>query len=187
MRVADRVLAWLTILLGVVWTTYTLALGSDAGLTVPVLLVHWWGGIALIGLCAVWLVVHVLATRATPASRHVRRRLVVPALLLLCFGLVWTGAAFRLRFLLSRPALERFVRDARPSIVRGEFRPGVRVGLFRIQEAEAMPGDVVRLITTNCMFDDCGVVYSPAGSPPVVGEDTYKPLGAHWWHWWRSW
>jgi hypothetical protein len=37
------------------------------------------------------------------------------------------------------------------------------------------------------LVDDCGVVYSPTGEPPVVGEDSYEHISGPWWHWYRSW
>jgi hypothetical protein len=105
----------------------------------------------------------------------------------LCFAFVWSGASFWVRFQCSRPALNRYVQSASPMIASGTFTPGVRVGLFWLREAEVLPDGVVRMITTDCMFDQCGVVYSPRGAPPVVGEDTYNALGGPWYHWWRSW
>jgi hypothetical protein len=73
------------------------------------------------------------------------------------------------------------------AIASGQVVPGTRAGLFRVQEVEALPGGIVRLITTDCMFDHCGVVYCPKGTPPRIGEDSYSPLGWNWWHWLRSW
>ena len=69
------------------------------------------------------------------------------------------------------------------------IHPRNRVGLFWLREAEVLPQGVVRIITTDCMFDDCGLVYSPAGVPPRIGEDMYEALalGGPWYHWWRGW
>jgi hypothetical protein len=186
-RFLERAFAVLTLGCGVVWAVYVLALGSDAGLTVPVLLVLVWGGVGLLLLWGLYLGVHVLATRRSPQRRHVRWLLAGPALLLLCFAIVWTGAAFWVRFFISRPALDAYVRRASPESLGGSFKPGLRVGLFWLREAELLPGGTVRMITTQCMFDDCGVVYSPSGKPPRLGEDHYSSLGGAWWHWWRSW
>jgi len=187
LRVAEKLVAGITTTAGVAWASYVLGLGSDAGLTVTVAIVHWWGGLALLGLSAVWLALHWLATREAPERRHLARIVLVPTVLALCFWVVETGLAFRCRFLLSRAALSRFVQEARPLILSGGFSPHVRVGLFTIREAEALPHGVVRLITTECLFNDCGLVYSPEGRPPVVAEDVYFPLGGPWWHWGRSW
>jgi hypothetical protein len=186
-KTADDVLAYVGIPLEVAWMLYVLARGSDAGLPVLLLLVLVWGGLVVVVLWVVRVVVHLRATRTTPEARRLRRLSAELALMFLCFGAVWTGTAFRARFVVSKPALARFVTHQAQAIGRGHFTPGIRVGLFRIREAEALPGGVVRLITTDCMFDDCGLAYSPAGEPPVVGEDTYSPLGKQWWQWWRSW
>ena len=187
MQIADRALAVLTVVGGAGWVLYVLAWGSDAGLTVPVLLVLTWGGVALLGLWSLRFTVYIVATKGAPEPRRLRRLVVGPALVLLCFGLVWSGLAFQVRFLVSRPALDRVAREARPMVPRGELTPGARVGLFWVKEAEVLPSGIVRIITTPCMFDDCGLVYSPGGEPPRIGEDTYRRLGGAWWHWWRSW
>jgi hypothetical protein len=187
MRALDRALAGLGVCCGIVWAAYILCCGSDAGITVPVLLIAWWGGAALLGLWLLRLLIHVVANRATRERWHVGRALVELALLGCCFALVWSGGAFRVRFLLSRPSLTHFARETKPFTIKKRSESGVSVGLFRIREAEVLPGGIVRLITTQCMFDDCGVVYSPGGRPPVLGEDTYTALGDNWWQWWRSW
>ena len=184
--VADRVFGAVAVAGGIAWAGYVLYFGSDAGLTLPAVLVVFWGTGALLVEWAIWLYVHWRATRGGP-RRWIRLALLFPATVAVLAVLTWFGGTFWVRFMLSRPALDRFVRDSRPAILSGQFRPGVRVGLFRIQEAEVLPGGVVRLITTGCMFDDCGVVYSPSGDPPRVGEDYYSSLGQRWWHWWRSW
>lgn len=187
MRVLERPLAVLTLAAGSVWAVYVLLFGSDAGLRIPVFLVLVWGGAGVLGLWILRFGVHLFTHKRTPGSRRVARLLLEPAALALCFALVWTGAAFWLRFHLSKPALEAYVRNERPALLAGTFKPGVRVGLFWLREAEVVPQGVVRLITTDCMFNDCGLVYSPAAQPPVIGEDTYRPLGGPWYHWWRSW
>ncbi|HXB56280.1 MAG TPA: hypothetical protein VN461_16000 [Vicinamibacteria bacterium] len=187
MRVLERVLAILTVSAGSGWAIYVLAFGSDAGLTVPVLLALVWGGVAVLVVWSLRAGLHLLNTRGLPGQRHLRRVIAQPAALALCFALVWSEAAFRIRFWLSRPALQSYVQRARPSIRHGEFRPGVRVGLFWLREAEALPGGVVRLITTQCMFDDCGVVYSPVAEPPRIGRDIYSALGGPWYHWRQGW
>lgn len=182
MRTADRVLGRVAVAGNV------LCFGSDAGLTVPALLVLVWGGVATVALWALWLVLHWWATRRTRTDRlKLRYAFVHPLAVLLIGGLTFSGVTFRVRFLLSRPALAHFVRTARPDILQSRFVPGTRIGLFHVREAEVLQGGIVRLITTECMFDNCGLVYSPNVVPPRVGEDNYSSLGGDWWHWWRSW
>jgi len=186
MRLAERALTFLALGSSGVWVIYVLAFGSDAGLTVQVLLVLIWGGVGLLLLWSLCLGAHLLRTRRDPQQRHVRRYLAGPLLLLLCVAVVWTGAAFSVRFFISRSALDTYVRSASRASLR-RFNPGVRVGLFWLREVEVLPGGTVRMITTHCMFDDCGVVYSPSGTPARIGEDYYHSLGGSWWHWSRSW
>ena len=39
------------------------------------------------------------------------------------------------------------------------------------------PHRVVRIISTDCILDDCSLVYTGGRKPPVFGEDTCTPLG----------
>ena len=101
---------------------------------------------------------------------------------------VWTGAAFRVRFMASLPWLGPYA--AAVSASNASAAPVAaprRVGFFAVREVELLPQGVVRLITTDCMFDHCGLVFSPNGRPPVVGEDNYVRLPSGWWQWLRSW
>jgi hypothetical protein len=187
LRVLERVLAALTLTAGFAWVAYVLLFGSDAGLTVDVVIALVWGGGAVLVLCALRVALHLVLTRRAPERRRIRRLVAEPIVLLLCFAFIWSGAAFWVRFRLSRPSLNSYVQSPSLGIAAGPFRPEGRVGLFWLREVEVLPHGVVRIITTDCMFDHCGLVYSPAGAPPVVGEDLYKALGGPWYHWWRSW
>jgi hypothetical protein len=179
---------WLFLSVSVPWLAYMLGWGTDAGLPVPVLLLLVWGGLALLLFWLVRLVRHVRATRRSPAERHLKRVLWEPLVVLTCAALVWSGAGFRVRFIASEASLNQMVRAAHLSASAARGLVGTRVGLFTIREAEVLPGGTVRVITTSCMFDDCGVVFTPDGSPPPrIGEDSYSALGGGWWRWWRSW
>ena len=96
---------------------------------------------------------------------------------------IFSGTLLDLRFLVSKPFLDRYVSRV---IAGAPVRKGERVGLFIARETEVLPGGVVRIITTECALDDCGLVFS-RGRPPNLGEDSYDPLGENWWSWWRSW
>ncbi len=157
-----------------VWGATSLWLGSDAGLSVLALLLVLYGGFAmLLG----WVI-----ASSTLRYRHERlsRIWLEPTVVLLILGLILTGAPFRVRFLVSRPALEQYVASA---VANREPR---RVALFKVLETERVSSGVVRLITTECMFDDCGVVFSQS-EPPRIGEDTYRRIHPRWWQWERSW
>jgi hypothetical protein len=129
---------------------------------------------------------HLVVTRRAPERRNIRRLAAAPLLLLAGLAFVPSGAAFWVRFMMSRSSLNGYVHTAAPTISTGSFVPGVRVGLFRLRDAEVLPQGVVRMITTECgVVDTCGLVYSPTGAPPRVGEDVYDSLGGPWYHWYR--
>ncbi|HKR99652.1 MAG TPA: hypothetical protein VJU79_09070, partial [Candidatus Dormibacteraeota bacterium] len=109
-----------------------------------------------------------------------------PAAVLLVFSLVATTAAFLVRFGLSRPALERYVHTTlRRGVVQEQKR--VQVGLFRVRETQIVSADCVRLITSSCMLNDCGVAFRPKFEPPTIERDAYQPIGGGWWTWERNW
>ena len=166
------------------WIAYVLGRGSDAGLSVFVLIMLVWGGAALLLFWLIRLAVHFIARGKEPRSSYFIRWLIEPLVLGASFIAVWSGVAFQTRFFFSKPALQQFA--SAPHVVNPS-PSGPWVGLFHIREAEVLPQGVVRIITTDCMFDDCGLVYAPEGAPPVVGEDSYTPLGGGWWQWLRSW
>jgi len=99
------------------------------------------------------------------------------------FFAVSFGIGFRARLAMSKPALRnlalRTVEGTQSDVVQW-------VGLFRVREIDEV-GGAVRFITAACGFDDCGVAYKQGGAPPRVGEDSYRDIGAGWWHWHRSW
>jgi hypothetical protein len=185
--VIERVVAGLTLTAAFVWGGYLLLFGSDAGLPFfPVMITLAWGGAAVLVLWVLRVILHLAVTRRAPERRRVRKLAVEPLVLLICFALVSSGAAFWVRFMLSQSLLNNYVQTASPKIASGSFTPGVRVGLFWLRQAEVLPQGVVRMITTECgVVDTCGLVYSPTGTPPVVGEDVYDSLGGAWYHWYR--
>jgi hypothetical protein len=64
---------------------------------------------------------------------------------------------------------------------------GRLVGLFVVHEKQLVDNEL-RFATSQCHFlDRCGVIYSPDGSPRRIGEDSFRHLFGHWWHWRDSW
>jgi hypothetical protein len=186
LRVLERVVAGVTLTAGVVWVVGLLLFGSDAGLPFPALIDLVGGGAAVLVLWAARVALHLAITRYAPERRRARRFVALPLGLLISVAFVSSGAAFRVRFMLSRSLLKDYVQTVSPGITGSSPTPGVRVGLFRLRNAEVLPQGVVRMITTECgVVDSCGLVYSPAGTPPVLGEDVYDSLGGPWYHWYR--
>ena len=148
-----------------------------------------YGGFGVFGLWLIRLLVYALWTRKHEAPVRWRSWLVEPVFVALVAGAVLTGAAFRLRFAVSWPFLAKYAHAVQEGRMKtdGEHHPTV-VGLFIVPETEALPGGIVRMITTKCGFDDCGgCVSSRGGKPTAIGEDSYTALGGGWWQWWRSW
>jgi len=173
---------------GVLLVTYLMLFGSDAGLSLHVVAAAAFGGPAILVLWALRVALHLVATRRAPERRRVRRLVAEPCVLLICFAFVFSGAAFWLRFALSWPSLNRYAQTIPTTVEAGSFTRGGQVGLFWLKEVEVLPQGVVRMITAEChILDDCGLVYSPTGAPPVIGEDTYESMVGAWYHWWRSW
>jgi hypothetical protein len=110
----------------------------------------------------------------------------LPTALALCALSAWSGAGLRLRLALSAEALRSYPVTAAPDTHDSFRNPPARVGLFWVSEAQAV-GLCRRFITTRVFMDDAGLAFCPVGEPPRVGEDSYRPLGAGWWVWFRSW
>ena len=187
-----RLVRWLPGVAVSAWALAVLWLGTDAGYSIPAFLVAELGGLLLLGWWLTRLVLWVAHSRKRRPQEPVNSRPLVlrwlwePLTIVTCGAIALTGIGFPARFALSRPALDRYAQQVRE---RGDSTPpaGQVVGLFRLREVELLPGGVVRLITTSCMMDDCGIVHSPTGRPPVIGEDSYRQLSGDWWHWFRSW
>jgi len=187
-----RIGQWITRAPIGIWALVVLWLGSDAGFNMLAFLLAHFGGLLLLGWWAVRLVIWLTARprsqvgESVPIRRHFLRWLWEPVTIVACWAVAFTGILFPARFAVSRPALDRYVTEVRE---RGDSTPppGRIVGLFKVREVELRPDGVVRLITTSCMLDDCGMAYSPKGPPPVIGEDSYRHLSGNWWHWFRSW
>ena len=175
-----------------IWAAAALWLGSDTGFDIVGFLLAEIGGLVLLVWWLSRLIRWLARRRRTPSDRpestrrHVLRWLWEPVTIVACWAIAYTGILFPARFAMSRPALDRYALQLRE---RGDSAPpaGRIVGLFKLREVELRPDGVVRLITTQCMFDDCGLAYSPKGPPPVIGEDSYRHLSGNWWHWYRSW
>jgi hypothetical protein len=176
-----------TISAAILWAVFCALVCSDAGIGMLQFLVFAFGGIAVVGLWLIRLFVYAVWSRRR-GPINARSWLVEPLLVALVAVAVLTGAAFRLRFAVSWPFLARYAQGVQTGRVEAGGRHESRVvGLFLVRETEALPGGVVRMITSDCGFDDCGIAYGGSVKPPRIGEDSYTALGGGWWQWWRSW
>jgi|ERR1051326_2561680 hypothetical protein len=151
--------------------------GSNSGVSVVNLLVIAAGGIVAL---AWWSLLLIGVSRR---SGRLAQAWIEPAVSMSLLLVIYSGAPFYVRFLASKPFLDHYVRSAHTGEAVGHARV---VGLFIARETEVLPDGVVRIITTNCMFDQCGLVFS-SSSPPRTGGDQYVHLIGSWWRWWRSW
>lgn len=162
----------------VLWAIVSMVAGSNVGLTVFALLVLAYGAAIVI---VVWAVVLLIARRnMLPLQRPWREPLVVFGVL----ALVYLDLPFYVRFFSSEPFLDQYVQSV-AAVGRPRQMPH-RVGLFTIREAEVLPTGVVRIITTDCMFDDCGLAFSRVGQPPLIEQESYRQVAGRWWQWRRS-
>lgn len=86
---------------------------------------------------------------------------------------------FHARFAASRAAL----RDVSRALLagNGELSSPRWIGLYRVERAGVVDGQV-RFITTACgLVDACGLVFAPSGPPAPWQEDVFTPLGDGWW------
>jgi hypothetical protein len=168
------------------WATSVIYKASEGGMSAPIYLLYFYGGLFFGAGLALWAIWALIAAMRRGRSLQIMRS---PALLAQFIVLVTVylavsfGLGFRARLALSKPALRALAQHA----VEGTRTTDARwVGLFRVRESDAI-GGAVRFITADCSFDDCGVAYKQGGPPPQGGEDSYTDLGAGWWHWHRSW
>ena len=163
------------------WLIALLYFSSDGGMSVCDVLGL---GYAWLALAISWIVTF-FVLRSRKVSFGPAGRVLVPLVLAIGGFLYFTEGAIYLRLLGSKGALEAYVASAQ----RGHrnSRQPVRIGLFKVLETETLSDGTVRMITAECMFDECGLAFAPRGIPPVIGEDSYEHLGGAWWRWSRSW
>jgi hypothetical protein len=82
---------------------------------------------------------------------------------------------FRLRFLLSQPALDAIATDPSRGVVGW-------IGLFRVQRVDRF-ADAVHFVTVSCgIVDQCGIAYVPGPPPPRRSKTRLTQLGDGWYH-----
>jgi len=179
---ADAI-TWVGVALQTVWTVAVLWTGSDAGSSVDDFEILVLGSLLLM---FIWGWRWVIYLREHVDTRSGKWRL-APLLVIACALFVAFGGAFFVRFLASRPALDRF---ASSMVAAGPMVPNppapIEVGLFQVRDVEVLTHGTVRLIIGKDWFYDAGLVYCAEGEPPVIDEDFYAPLGGGWFHWHRS-
>jgi hypothetical protein len=116
---------------------------------------------------------------------QVRRRwwrwAVVPLAVAVTAALLVTRAPVRIGVVLAGDDMRTFAQ-------RPGSPPPQRVGPYQVASAEHLPGGGARFLLRDSGFlDPSGFAFSPTGPPPVLGEDTYTPLGGGWYVWTQSW
>jgi hypothetical protein len=140
-----------------------------------------WGWV-LVG--ASWLV--------SVAKRLLRRRplrladAVAPVVVLVVGTLLVFDAPLQARYRLSRSAMNATAKRvvAHPE----QARTIHRIGLWRTDRVEKIPGGMRFTVSGARFVDDHGFVYSPQGKPAKVGaEDVYTHFDGPWYLWDESW
>jgi len=162
------------------WVLVVIEAKSDAGVSVLQLLVLYYGLPLLLIPWGVVLAVHLGRRTQQPAVRSTRLLLILP--LLCALGVLLLppeSTLLRWRLRLSASALEASAQET--------WQQSRLVGLFVVSE-KTVVGDELRFKTAEChILDACGLVYSPAGPPQTVGEDSFTQIAGSWWHWRDSW
>ena len=100
--------------------------------------------------------------------------------LLFLFSQSPTNPLFRVRFLLSRPALDSATSAA---LARGTPPAPGWIGLFRVHRIDAYPPQEVRYLAGGCgVVDACGLAFVAVAPPPGRAKTRLKPLGGPWYH-----
>ena len=173
------------VVFGILWTVALLIVGSDAGTNILDVYVFAFGGC---GVAICWIMRYLAVTRKRDPSTAPRTAMAVGiGSAWIVIGAVTTmidapyNPLFHARFRASETAL---TTEARRLLATGQepAKGSHLVGLFRVQRADVVDGQV-RFITTSCgMIDSCGFVYSPSTEPKRVQEDVFSPLHDRWWH-----
>lgn len=162
------------------WLLIVIEAKSNAGMSVLQLLVLWYGLMLLLILWGIVFVAHLLRRKHQPTPISTRLLVLVPLLCALGSQLLpRESTLLRWRVDLSADALEASAQEVweRPRLV----------GLFVVFE-KTVVRDELRFKTAEChILDTCGLVYSPAGPPQVIGEDSFTPIVGSWWRWRDSW
>jgi len=118
-----------------------------------------------------------------PRSAAVYRRWAFgPLAALIVIGLVSVNVPERTTHWLSRPAMDRWVRQIQSEPAAAQQRRWI--GLYRVHSITLFPGGGGRFLVADAdVFDRCGYAYAPDAQPPVIGGDSYDPLGGGWWLW----
>lgn len=162
------------------WGLASLAVASNVGIEFGAFLFIAYGAVILL---VIWLTMMVAGK---VARKRAPRPWFEPVAIIMVLAMIYADVPFRARFLMSKPSLDRYVREA-AGTGRTHGTRAEQVGLFTARETEVLGNGLVRIITTSCMFDHCGLAFSSKGPPPVIGEDRYRRITSNWWRWSRSW
>jgi hypothetical protein len=140
-----------------------------------------------IALCTIWLGRLLIATAMRRSIRLPRWKhwLVTPAAGALTLGLVVSLAPLKVRYYLSRDAMNSaaqtvIANPAKASTIR-------EIGLWDVERVERISGGMRFLVQDTGFLDPVGFAYSPNRQPEVIGEDTYVHFDGPWYIWEESW
>jgi len=166
-------------ILSIGWLLFLVEPVSSTGLAFPFFLVT----VAITVVLAVVSLALVLTHRPARPSRilaWLAYPLAVAALVLLFLSAQSpSNPLFRLRFHLSRPALESAARIA---LSDKTLATPTWVGLFPVHRVDVYPSEV-RFMSDGCgVIDECGLAYVPGPMPTGRSKTRVKHLAGPWYH-----
>jgi hypothetical protein len=131
-----------------------------------------------LGLPVLWMILFWLdasGSNLRMSRRTWARWLGLPAMAVLCVSLAYCAIPFRLRFELSRSALDQ----AAVQVLSGRPAPQGQIGLFQADTVIELPNGVLLGDYSMSFIDTCGLAYASDGPPE--GVYATLDLGGGWW------
>ena len=140
-------------------------------------------GVVLLGAWLWQLVPTLVHRRLGLAPREWLQWIVLPLIVIGTHYAFLSPIPFEARLKASRAAMDDVAAQL---MADPEAAPGW-IGLYPVDRIDRYENGVRFLVWGSGFLDPIGFAYAVDGEPPVVGEDSYQPIGDRWWHWTESW
>jgi len=156
----------------VVLFALALVLTSDLGVSLRDLAILGAGAVALL----IWWLLRVARFVLRDRS-HAVRLLSFPVLVLASIIAIRSDLGFRIRFAVSRTALEHYIDQVSAGRAAGTWDAPDRVRLVFVHDVEPRPSGIYLHTGESLFWDSVGVIYSGDGVP----EGAQYRIAAGWW------